>query len=113
MIASRIDLQEVHIFLPISVIFGVADARSGTCELDLASSKLLKITHTILVLKFAFDDIRPDQESCISLAQIDDETCSRSHGLRVTMRPEASPFTNTIFVDHSKWSEVLELGIVV
>ena len=41
MISFRTDLQEVNIFLPVSVVFGVADARSGTRELDFASPELL------------------------------------------------------------------------
>ena len=72
-------VQEVHVFLLVSVVFGMANARSGTRELNLASSELLQITHAVLVLKLALDNVRPDQKSLIPLAQVRNRTCSGSH----------------------------------
>lgn len=79
----------------VAVVLGVADARARRSELDLASADGFEVTHAVLVLELAVDDVGPDEE------------------LGVTVRAEASAALDAVFVDDAQRAKVLVLGVVV
>lgn len=85
----------MHLFLFVPVVLGMANASSSTCELDLASSEVLQITHGILMLELAADNVRPDEELCMAVLA---ETCS---------------LADSVLVNDSERTEVLKIWILV